>query len=82
MYFTWIDVEIGEIYRQECLADARNHRLLHASGQGRPLYQRYLRLSAFRLGQLLESLGHNLQGLPIHDAGEIPRLSPQRANDG
>jgi hypothetical protein len=79
MYFTWLDVEIDEFYRRECIAQAHNYRLIRSSSHERTKQSGFVHRGLKRLGELLEALGRNLQGMQFNDGNDLLKMSSKGA---
>lgn len=74
MYFSWLNVEIGRIYRQECMEQARRYRLARGNATVRSKHRHSIRRSLAFLGRLLETLGRSLQGIQRRDREDLPHI--------
>jgi hypothetical protein len=68
MYFSWMDFELSEIYREESMKEAHNQRL---SRSAKRFYVNKNQRVLVRLGAWLETLGRNLQGIPFNDTQHL-----------
>jgi hypothetical protein len=80
MFFSWLDVEIGKIYRQECITQAHNYRLTHRSPQRRKVQAGIVRQGLTQLGEWLVALGRYLQGMQINNGKDLSTMGPKGAS--
>lgn len=80
MYFTWLDAEIGEVYRQESVQRAKNSMLIYAIERGSHHHSNFLRQWLSWLGEIFQSISRKLQGLPIRDGNDLSHLDTRSAS--
>jgi hypothetical protein len=82
MYSPELYYETAKIYMKERIDDAHKRYLIRElKGRDEPSRDQFQK-SVIRLGEILEAVGRNLQGLQTTDCSDISRLGPRGTSYG
>jgi hypothetical protein len=71
MNFSWLDYEIGKLFREACILEAYYHRLTQRRNILAKHRIRFMATGRTRIGEWLEMRGRDLQGLPYNENNEL-----------